>query len=75
MPYNSNKLNMSAGRHIPSSASIEEELEERLPTSEYIANLRSQCQMRENALKTAESLITAYQKENEGLREELRMVR
>lgn len=37
---------------------------------EYMQNLKYQVEIRENALKTAETLITAYQKENEGLKEE-----
>jgi cell division septum initiation protein DivIVA len=33
-------------------------------------NLKTQCQIRENALRTAESLILAYQRENDTLKQE-----
>jgi hypothetical protein len=38
--------------------------------SEYVKHLQSQCAIRYNALKTAESLISAYQKENDSLKSE-----
>jgi cell division septum initiation protein DivIVA len=42
---------------------------------QYLTNLKTQCEIRENALKTAETLICAYQKENETLKEENRFLK
>lgn len=38
--------------------------------TDYISSLKTQCMVRYDALKTAENLIAAYQKDNELLREE-----
>ncbi len=49
---------------------IDDESPTSSPDTEYVNHLKSQCTIRFNALKTAENLIAAYQKENEALKNE-----